>query len=197
MKTKAKRKMSVVVIIILSLTGLCLATLLASFLSNTLAPTSETSLDHLTDLDKARLAEAIHLRQTLGSEVLPDWGKADIPIIVYNQAYLFLVGLPEPADGWVKVPQGTHLGKPWEPVLGDDFLGQTYYRQSYVQPDGHTQAFTVLVGDRWVASLGTYEWMKTALTAQIQQDFRLRYAPYCRYVCLLISWYLTVTHISA
>lgn len=171
MQTTTKRKPRLFLVIILSLTGLCLAALAVSFLFNVFTPTPDAALDHLTDLDKARLAEAIHLRQTLGSDVLPDWGDADISIIVYNQAYLFLVGLLEPADGWVRVPQGTHLGQPWELVPNDTFLGQPYYRQAYEQPDGHTQAFTVLVGDRWVASLQTYDWMKTAMTDQIEQDF--------------------------
>lgn len=170
MKTKAKRKVSLVVIIILSLTGLCLATLAASFLVNAFTPQPETALDHLSELDKARLAEAYHLRQTLGSEVIPGWAEVDIPVIVYNQAYLFLVGFPEPADGWVKMPHGTRLGQPWELVPNDTFLGQPYYRQLYEQPDGHTQAFTVQVGDRWVASLSIYDWMKTVMTVQIQQD---------------------------
>jgi len=171
MKSKGKRKPRLILVIILSLTFLCLAALAASFLVNAFAPTHEVALDHLNDLDKARLAEALNLRQTLGSEILPGWGEADIPVIVYNQAYLFLVGLAEPAAGWVKVPQGTHLGQPWELVPNDTFLGQPYYRQPYEQPDGHTQAFTVLVGDRWVASLGIYDWMKASMTAQIEQDF--------------------------
>lgn len=170
MQIKAKRKPRLILVIILSLAGLCLASLAVSFLFNAFTPRPETALDRLSELDKARLAEAFQVRQTLGSQILPGWGEADIPVIVYNQAYLFLVGLPEPAEGWVKVPQGTHLGQPWERVPEDTFLGQPYYRQTYEQPDGHTQAFTVRVGERWVASLATYDWMKASMTAQIQGD---------------------------
>lgn len=159
-----------VLIGILGLFGLCLVLVAASIVSNLTMPKDTTVQTHLTQLDKARLEEAFHLRQTLGGQILPGWDQAEIPTILFNQEYLFLVGFPDPPDGWVKIPQGTQLGKPWEKVPDDDFLGLPYYRQKYEQPDGNTQAFTVQIGGRWVASMGTYDFMKVSLVEMFQQQ---------------------------
>lgn len=164
---KGKR---IFLLVILVLLGLCLTLVAVSVVSNLTMPKDTTVETHLTQLDKARLEEAIHLRQTLGGQILPGWEQADIPIILFNQEYLFLVGYPDPPDGWVKIPHGTQMGKPWEKVPDDDFLGQPYYRQTYELPDGNTQAFTVQIGGRWVASMGTYDFMKVSLVEMFQQE---------------------------
>jgi hypothetical protein len=139
-------------------------------ISNRRLPTGSTVVERLSDQDKARLAEIFHLRQTLGEAAWPGWGAADIPIIHYNESYVFLIGYPEPPPGWVKVPEGTKLGGPWEAVTDDTFNGGTYYRQPLPASGETPHSFTVLVGDRWVASLATMEWMKIGLTDEIRQD---------------------------
>ncbi len=133
-------------------------------------PKTLTVPDRLTQLDKARVAEAFNLRQTLGGQILPGWDQADIPVVLFSQEYLFLVGYPDPPDGWVKIPGGTPMGKPWEQVPDDDLLGQPYYRQSYEMTNGNTQAFTVQIGGRWVASMGTYDYMKISLVDGFQEE---------------------------
>ncbi len=143
---------------ILGLTVLCIGIIGFLALSNRRLPTRSQVVDRLSDLEKARLAEAAHLRQTLGDQVWPGWGEADIPFIVYNEDYAFLVGLPDPPDGWVKVPQNEARGGAWEPVQGDTFFGETYYRQALSDPGVTPEAFTVLVGDRWVATMQTKEY---------------------------------------
>lgn len=132
-------------------------------------PDHSSLIDRLSETEKARLEEVLHLRQQVGQAVWPGWEQADIPLIVYNEAYAFLLGLADPADGWRTVPQNEPRGGPWELVTGETFLGQPYYRQRLV--DGVTpQAFTVRVGDAWVASLSTKEWLEIALRQQLQEE---------------------------
>ena len=83
---------------------LCLLVVAGSALSNLGLPQRSTTLDHLSELEKARLSEVLHLRSALGDAVWPGWSQADIPLIVYNEQYAFLVGYPDPPAGWLKVP---------------------------------------------------------------------------------------------
>jgi hypothetical protein len=111
-----------------------------------------------------------HLRQAVGDHVWPGWGQADIPAIAYNESYAFLVSYPDPPDGWVKVPQGTQRGGPWEPVPDDIFNRRTYYRQPLPDPKITPEGFTVLVGEHWVSSLQTYDAARVSLMQTIRQD---------------------------
>lgn len=149
--------------------GLCL--LLTGFIQliNARQPTRSSLVDRLSTTDKYRLAEVFHLRQALGDQVMPGWAQAEIPVIAFNEEYIFLVGCQEPASGWQKVPQGTPMGRDWEVVPGDDFYGRPYYRQKLPGPGVTTENFTVQVGDRWVASLMSLEWMKISLASEMRQ----------------------------
>ena len=152
------------ILLLLAVAGAALLTL-----SNQRLPNRSTVIDRLSEPEKARLAEVFHLRQQVGQVVWPGWAQADIPLIVYNEAYAFLLGGDEPADGWLTVPQNELRGGPWELTPGETFLGQPYYRQRLV--DGVTpQAFTVRVGDKWAASLQTKEWLEIALRQQLQEE---------------------------
>jgi hypothetical protein len=133
-------------------------------------PTQREFQAHLSALEKARLAEAIHLRQQLGDLVWSGWGQVDIPVILYNQDYAFLVGYPQPPSGWLNIGNGERRGGSWELVSQDTFQGEPYYRQSLKELDTTPQAFTVLVGDQWVASMTTKEWTELGLIAQIHDD---------------------------
>lgn len=117
---------------------LCLAAAGLSALSNRNLPPGPAVLDRLDPLDKMRLQETLHLKQELGEAVWPGWGQADIPILLWNHDYSFLIGYAgPPAD--------------WERVADDDFDGQPYYRQPAQDP----QNFAVSVGERQVASMAT------------------------------------------
>ena len=136
--------------------GLLLALAGWSWLVNRNLPTASAVVDRLSEREKGRIAEFYHVRQQIGEKVWPGWESADIPYIVYNEAYAFLIGYPMPADGWVKVPQNDLRGGSWELVPDDLLAGEPYYRQP-LSPDGETpEAFAVLVGERWVASMPTY-----------------------------------------
>jgi len=166
----SKKARRILFITILSLTGLCLLLIGISSLSNLGLPQQSVVIETLSKADKIRLAEMYHLRQAVGDQVWPGWGQADIPSIAYNESYAFLIGYPDPPDGWVKVPQGIQRGGSWEVVSNDVFYDQPYYRQSLPDPDVTPEGFTVLVGKRWVSSLQTYDAARASLIKTIRQD---------------------------
>lgn len=148
-----------------------------SALINRNLPTQSAVVDQLSEAEKARLAEFFRVRQQLGDTVWPGWGTADIPVIVYNEAYAFLVGYPDPPEGWVKVPQNELRGGSWELILNDSFNGEPYYRQQLPATGEIPEAFTVKVGDQWAASMLTMEWMEISLMNQFQRELPSFLAP--------------------
>ena len=155
---------------LLAVTGLCLVLAAASVISNRSLPTRSTTADRLTPADKARLAEADHLRKTLGDAVLPGWSQADIPTVLYNEENLFLIGKADPADGWQVVPGGKQRGAAWQRVPDDDFYNQPYFMQPIPASGENTPAFTVRIGDAWAASMATQDWLKIGLVNAIRED---------------------------
>jgi hypothetical protein len=167
-------KNKILKIILFSVIGiflLCVVVAGISALSNLGLPTHSQVTDHLSDMEKARLAEAIHLHQALGEKIWPGWGFMDIPVIVYNEEYAFLVGYPNPPAGWEKMPQGESRGGPWEAVPEDTFDGQVYYRQRLADPEITPENFTVRVGGRWVATMETKEYMEVNFYTQFRKQF--------------------------
>ncbi|HET9744137.1 MAG TPA: hypothetical protein VFP97_00405, partial [Chitinophagaceae bacterium] len=123
----------------------------------------------LTGLDKAELQEYFNLQKQLGDSVWPGFGKADIPVILYNKEWAFLVGYKNPPAGWKKVPNMNQLGKKWELVPLDKVVGSNYYRQR-IDSNNSLQAFTVKVGEKWVACMTTIEWTRTKLENDIKKN---------------------------
>ena len=136
---------------LLGLAGLCLALAGISALSNRFLPKGPEQLDRLTDQDKARLAEALHLQASLGEQVWPGFAQMEIPVIIWNQQYAFLVGLADPPPEWQSVP-------------ADQFEGQPYYRK----PESDPQNFAVPIGTTWAASMAS----KTETDAFLISAFR-------------------------
>jgi hypothetical protein len=155
---------------VLSLLGLCLMLVVISAISNLGLPGASMVVERLSSEDKIRLAETQHLQHALGDDVWPGWGQADIPAILYNEGYAFLVGYPDPPDGWIKVPAQLSRGGPWQQVPGEPFYDRPYYRQALPDPEITPQAFTVMVGDRWVFSFQTYDWVYISLVDTLRQD---------------------------
>lgn len=140
-------------IVLLALCGLAG---LVSAISNRSLPIEPPAGERLADVDKARLAEALHLKQALGNAVWPAFGDADIPVLLWNRETSFLVGLDAaPPD--------------WQPVAGDTYLGKPYFRQSTDNP----QNFAVPVGDRLAASIAT----KSETDAFLVEQFRTMLPP--------------------
>lgn len=158
----------------LSLIVLCLLVFAVSALSNLGLPQHSVTTDRLSELEKARLSEVLQLRGVFGDAVWSGWSQADIPLIVYNEQYAFLVGYPNPPDGWMKVPGLEPRGGPWEDVPDDTFEGHPYYRTPITDPRKTPEGFTVLVGDRWVATFQTREYSQVAF----YRDFRQNIPPF-------------------
>ena len=150
---------------------LCFTAAGVSAIINRSLPTQSQSADQLSDLDKARLEEIHHLKAELGDQVWPGFSQADIPIILYNESYAFLVGYPgQPPDGWINVRSGEVHGGAWEPLPGTSIDGEPYYRTPLPDPDDTPEAFTVRVGERWAASMTTRDWTQIKLASMIRQQ---------------------------
>lgn len=129
---------------------------------NLTLPEHSKIVEHLSENEKAYIAETMNLQQKLGSEVWPAWGELHIPAIVYNEEYAFLIGYPNPPAGWYKMPVEEFRGADWDIVETDDFYGKTYYRQALPNPNITPDNFTVKVGDRWVTTMQTKEYAAVA-----------------------------------
>lgn len=153
-----------------SLIILCLIAVGLVTWDNAHLPKHSLVTDKLTQHEKALLIEAMHLRQTIGNEVLPGWDQSEIPVILYNEAYAFLVGINSPpTDGWVTVLKSEQLGSTWEVVPGDDFQGRPYYRQA-LSSGVNPQAFTVKIGETYAATLTTFEYFPIRMRELIRND---------------------------
>ena len=133
-----------------------------SALYNLSLPKKSKTIEHLSEKEKAFISEAINLQQKMGNEVWPGWGDTFIPVMVYNEKYAFLIGYPNPPAGWLKMPDKEVRGTEWEIVNNDDFGGTIYYRQALSDPEVTPENFTVMVGDRWVATMQTKEYSAIA-----------------------------------
>lgn len=144
-------------------------TAVALYLANRNLPMQSAHVSHLGELEQARLAEAMHLRQRLGEQVWPGWAKADIPMVLYNEGFAFLVGYESPPAGWRKLPDSVVVGSKWQMIddLGDE---RPYFRQPLPDSGETPQSFVVLVGERWAASLTTMEWMEIEMAALFREQ---------------------------
>lgn len=131
-------------------------------ITNINLPKQSKYQDHLDNEQKIYIAEFQNLQRSIGENVYPGWSAMKIPIIVYNEYFIFLIGYDKPPKGWFKVPQNIQLGGEWEIVDNDLFFGNSYYRQKTTDIKVVPENFVVKVGDRWVASLQTYEYSAVA-----------------------------------
>ena len=138
---------------------LCAMAGLVSALSNRNLPVASPAVDRLSDLDKARLAEALHIQQRLGDQIWPGLSEAAIPVLLWNRETSFLVGLDDPPSDW-------------RIVEADTFFGEPYFRQ----PTDNPQNFAVPVGDRLAASIAT----KSETDAFLIQQFQTMLPPLIR-----------------
>ena len=131
---------------------LCAVAAGLSALSNRNLSLRPQETDRLGPLDQARLAETLHLKKELGEAVWPGWSQAEIPVLIWNRDYSFLIGYPD-------------LPAPWKPVPGDTFQAKAYF----YQPTGEPQNFAIRVGDQWVASMAT-KWETDAFLIEMIRD---------------------------
>ncbi len=134
---------------------------IASALYNLTLPKKSKTIEYLSAQEKS-FAEEMNLQQKMGNEVWPGWGDLQIPVIVYNEKYAFLIGYPDPPVGWYKMPGEKFRGTEWEVVKTDNFSGKPYYRQLLPNPDITPENFTVKVGEHWVVTMQTNEYAAIA-----------------------------------
>jgi len=152
-KTMKKRGCRIFLWLLFGAFFLCIVAAGISALTNLSLPPGPAQLDRLDNLDKARLAETLHLKETLGEAIWPGFGQTDIPIVLWNRAYTFLTGYPRAPAGWEEVPD-------------DTFAGQPYYRQPTHEPKN----FALLVDGHWAASMATKHETDLFFREQFQQS---------------------------
>lgn len=145
--------------------------IMITYVRNRRLPVRSEITEYLSGAEKAYIAEVFQLRNSLGDDVWPGWSNTDIPVIVYNEAYAFLIGYQgDPPTGWIRPPRDGRYGQAWDVVPDDDFYGQLYYRQP-LSPSGPTpENFTVKVGDQWVATMQTREYSAVAFYRGFQEE---------------------------
>ncbi len=104
----------------------------------------------LSEADKALLTEALHLRRSLGEAIWPGFAGADIPVLVYDEEYVYLLEYTTPPDGWTAMTGGTLPG-PWQTTPADTFRGGAYYRLRLSVARESLAAPAAMVGARWAA----------------------------------------------
>src|SRR5512133_981906 len=127
MNKKSRSCLTRILIAFIALLGLCSFLTVLSASSNQSLPTEDRA-DRLSQVDYARLLEALHLQTTLGDKAWPGWGSAEIPVIVWNRSYEFLANYKAEAPaGWSSVEDGN---------------GHPYFRRAAHEP----QNFAVQLG---------------------------------------------------
>jgi len=146
------KRRRVILIVTAGLFSMCILTSIISALSNQNLPSGPEVADRLSELDKARLAETLRLKQELGTEVWPGWDQSDIPVLLWSEEYSFLAGYSGQPKGWVIVKDDTFNAQPY-----------------YTQPTKNHQNFAVLIDDQWVASLATKWEMDNFIIRQFKE----------------------------
>ena len=160
-------------ILILGVLGLCLGLTALSAVINLFVSDQTNQPDQLEDVDIARVLEAQHLRQELGDQVFPGFGTVEIPALIYNEGNAFLIGMSDPQPGWVKVPQELNRGEAWQPMPPlEAYPHEVYFRTGYDRndPKQEPDAFTVRVGNTYVASMPSADWFRVGLMNQFRKD---------------------------
>lgn len=110
-------------------------------------------LTKLNSEDKSQLVEFYRVKKQIGSQVWPNFDKAEIPLILYNEQYEFLIDFPDPPS-------------PWITVGNDSFYGETYFRRK----SQNSRAFAVPIGNLWAGSLNTIGSMNRSMKEKIQEN---------------------------
>jgi hypothetical protein len=115
--------------------ALVVALLLVWAFLNEPPPTDPVVRDRLSAREVAVLRESQALRRAVGDAIWPGFGRASIPVQLYNDRFGFVLG--------VAAPRG------WDEVTGERIDGEPYYRSA----NPERQAFAVRIEETWAASL--------------------------------------------
>lgn len=112
----------------------------------------------------------MQLQKQITNNIWPGFGDVQIPAIVYNEEYAFLIGFEQPEAGWFKMPSQERRGGPWEKVNNDYFFDTPYYRQALTDKSKTPENFTVKVGDKWVSTMQTREYAEVAFYSGFRNE---------------------------
>ena len=141
-----------VVVFFPALIFLCLAAAGITALSNRNLPAGQEMNDLLLPLEIATIQEAAHLKAVLGESIWPGWGQAEIPTLIFNDAFAFLLDYPDPPTGWDAADGSSGL-----------------YRRQLSQLPEEPQNFALQVGEQWVTSFTGREGGKAYLMNGINE----------------------------
>ncbi len=172
-----------------------------SALYNLTLPQHSEEVEILSEMEKAYIAEAMNAQAKAADEVWPGWCRLKPPIIVYNEVNAFLIGCMNPPDGWYTMPAQELRGGEWKKVEDDDFYGLSYYKQPLPDPNITPENFTVKVGDQWVATIKTREYMQVTFFKELRENLPpvvkavFPYEIYCKLVMGCAETYVsTIIH---
>ena len=168
---RKKRKWGI--LIILGIISLCVSFALITAIMNVFIPQSSNNPDQISAVDIARAMEADYLRQQIGEQVFPGFQSYDIPDLLFNEQNAFLLGISDPENGWVKVPQESQRGGEWQLMTPlESYPQMAYYRTGYDSDDPAQapDAFTVRIGNNFVSSVPTAEWFRLGLMNEFRND---------------------------
>jgi hypothetical protein len=106
--------------------------------------------------DKVEIGAALRLKIEAGDQVWPGLAGADIPLILFDGRYEFLIGEEKPSG-------------PWETVPGDDFDGRPYFRRAV----NESQYFAVKIGMHYAGSAGTLGKMNSESPLKLSPDMHI------------------------
>ncbi len=169
--------------------SILIISLTAIVIHNQTLPTSSPEAAKLSTAEQTRLEEISHLRESLGNNIWPGWGDMQIPIVVYNESHAFLIGLSEPADGWIRMPHGDIEGSAWQTIAPHG-----YYRQALPASGENPQAFIVKIGETYAASMTTKDWTGIHLMEITQAALPAFISPFVPYALVInqfnSDWYV-------
>jgi hypothetical protein len=141
------------------LIGLAVSLLGFTWLAAPAAPQARSAIPPpdqpaLSAQDKTEIAEVLRLKAETGDRVWPGLAAADLPIILFNARYEFLVGMANPPS-------------PWE-ILGDQSIqSRPVARRPAVNP----QNFAVKVGAAYAGCAAVLELMNSKNPMKFGPDF--------------------------
>jgi hypothetical protein len=91
----------------------------------------------LLEQDKDMVKGVINIKKEPGDQIWQGFAGAEIPLVIFNDQYEFLIGKPEESG--------------WEEVTVDSINGVAYYRR----PARNPQYFAIRIGKKWAGEVGT------------------------------------------
>lgn len=139
------------------LLGLILLSLTALFINHAIIAArydkKDTTASELSTKEIAQIAAAYDTVQSTGDDIFPGLSDSDIDVIIFNDAYEFLI-------------TDRAAESQWECLGWNDSLQKYIYRRQATQ----SQAFAVYTNETWVASLSTQDTLNKYVIDSMSED---------------------------